>query len=150
MTVAGLNHVGLSVSDLDRSLGFYCDLLGLGLRGRGVAERKHLDAIIGLGPVRLEWAELDVPGGGMLELFRYLRPEGTPRAGRTCDPGDVHVRLQVLGLGDVVARLAAAGVPRRSAAPVVLEGGDWSGWSAIYVSDPDGVTVELVQSPSAP
>lgn len=150
MTVTGINHVGLTVSDLDRSLGFYRDLLGLRVRGRGIAEREHLDAIIGLGPVRLEWAELDVPGGGLLELFRYLRPEGTPRAGRTSDPGDVHVCLEVQDLDELVARLAAAGVPRRSAEAVALDGGDWSGWSAIYVSDPDGITVELVQPPLAP
>lgn len=32
--VSGLNHVTLAVSDLDRALGFYCDILGLRLRAR--------------------------------------------------------------------------------------------------------------------
>lgn len=53
--VSGLNHVTLAVSDLDRSLAFYRDLLGLSLRARW-AEGAYLEAgslwlCLALGPV---------------------------------------------------------------------------------------------------
>ena len=78
MSVRRLNHVSLTVADIDASLAFWHDVLGLAVLGRGVVEYDHLDRIIGVGHTRIEWAELAIPGGTILELFRYLEPEGHP------------------------------------------------------------------------
>lgn len=43
MTIRGLNHLTLAVADLDRSIAFYRDLLGLALRARW-AEGAYLEA----------------------------------------------------------------------------------------------------------
>jgi catechol 2,3-dioxygenase-like lactoylglutathione lyase family enzyme len=147
MTVTRLNHVSITVADIDRSLGFWHELLGLPLRGRGFSEAEHLAAIIGIGPVRLEWAELDLPGGQMIELFRYLEPVGAQVRPRANDAGATHVCLEVDDIDDLVERLRAAGVPLRSDGAVRIADGDWAGWRDVYAADPDGVTVELSEPP---
>ena len=149
MGVTRLNHVSITVADLDRSLAFWHDLLGLSLRGRGVSQAAHLEAIIGLGPIRVEWAELELPGGQMLELFRYLEPSGGVLQPAPNDAGATHICLEVEDLDAMVARMRAAAVPMRSDAPVRIAAGDWAGWRDLYVSDPDGVTVELSAAPAS-
>jgi catechol 2,3-dioxygenase-like lactoylglutathione lyase family enzyme len=147
MTVRRLNHVSITVADMDRSLSFWRDLVGLELSGRGTIAAPHLDAIIGFDGLRLEWAELAIPGGGMLELFRYLEPVGDEVRSRACDPGSTHLCFEVDDLDGLVDRLRAAGVPMRSVQPVTIPSGDWAGWRDIYVGDPDGVTIELSAAP---
>jgi catechol 2,3-dioxygenase-like lactoylglutathione lyase family enzyme len=145
MTMTGrLNHVSVTVQDLDRSLRFYRDLLDLPVLGRGDIAAPHLDRIIGLGPVRLLWAELDLGAGQILELFQYLEPPGQPLEQRTADPGSTHLALNVTDIHQIHARLQQAGVTTRSE-PVQIPSGDWAGAWSIYTLDPDGVTVELVQ-----
>jgi catechol 2,3-dioxygenase-like lactoylglutathione lyase family enzyme len=147
MTLTRLQHVSITTADLDESIAFWHGLLGLELTGRGEISAPHLDEIIGLGPTRLEWAELDVPGGGMVELFQYLEPAGAPIRPRTCDPGAVHICFESDDLDALIDRLRASGVPTRSPAPVEIPSGTWRGWRDIYVEDPDGVTIELSQAP---
>lgn len=147
MPITAFNHGGVTVADLDASLAFWCDLLELELLGRGEVAYPHLDEIIGLGPVRLRWAELAIPGGGMLELFEYVEPQGTRLAQRTCDPGAAHLCFEVQGIDAIVERCRAAGVTTRSDRAVRIVSGDWIDWRCLYMVDPDGFTVELVERP---
>ena len=148
--VVAFNHFNVTVSDMDRSLGFWSNLLGLELLGRGVVEYPHLDEIVGLEDTRIEWAELALPGGGMIEIFEYHRPLGNAVRPRIPDPGCTHVCLEVQGLDQLVERLQAAGVETRSPQAVSIPFGDWKDVKSIYVRDPDGITVELIEKPTSP
>jgi catechol 2,3-dioxygenase-like lactoylglutathione lyase family enzyme len=141
-----LNHVSVTTADLDRSLAFYVDLLGLSVMGTGQTTSRELEEIIGLGPVDLRWAELDLGAGQFLELFEYVSPRGQATQSATADPGSVHFALAVTEIDSIYDRLGAAGVVTRSA-PIELKGGDWKGARALYALDPDGVTVELIEFP---
>jgi catechol 2,3-dioxygenase-like lactoylglutathione lyase family enzyme len=148
-----VNHVSITVSDLDEALRFWRDLLGVPVRTEAETDVAHLEAIVGLGPLRVRLAELDLPGGVMLELFQYLHPKGTTLPQRTCDPGSMHVCLECDDLDGLLRRLQAAGVASRSPQPVTVppleEFGDWAGYRSVYVLAPDRVTVELVEPPQA-
>jgi len=148
--VVAFDHFNVTVSDMDRSLAFWRDLLGLDLLGRGIVEYPHLDEIVGLRDTRIEWAELALPGGGMIEVFRYHRPAGSAVRPRIPDPGCTHVCLEVEGLDRLVERLREAGVNTRSRRAVRIPFGDWKDVKSIYVQDPDGVTVELIEKPAGP
>jgi glyoxylase I family protein len=139
-----LNHVSVTTADLDRSLGFYRDLLGLRQLGRGETASPQLAKIIGLGPVRLRWAELAIDGDRFLELFRYLQPDGSPLRQRTSDLGCMHFALSVSDLDQLYERLLEGGFAPRSK-PVELLEGDWTGARVTYAPDPDGATVELIE-----
>lgn len=148
MPAPALNHVSVTCADLDRSLAFYTELLELPLLSRGAISSKESpehEAIIGLGPVELRFAEVGLGGGAWLELFEYVEPHGEAAGSRTCDHGNVHFALTLeRGIEEVHQRLTEAGITCRSG-PVLLNRGEWKGAKAFYAVDPDGVTVELIQ-----
>jgi catechol 2,3-dioxygenase-like lactoylglutathione lyase family enzyme len=59
-----------------------------------------------------------------------------------------HVGLAVPDLEAALERLAAAGTPVRSARPVRIHGGEWDGVTCLYATDPDGLTVEVLERPA--
>jgi catechol 2,3-dioxygenase-like lactoylglutathione lyase family enzyme len=73
-----LEHVGLSVSDLERSIDFYCKNLNLKVvRILEPSEGLPMDELTGLRGCQVRIAHLssDV---AMLELFEYVEPKGVP------------------------------------------------------------------------
>jgi len=145
-----LDHVSVTSADLDRSVGFYCDLLGLPLIGRGESGEPALGAILDLPGVRLLWAEVDLGGGQLLELLQYLSPSGEALTPDPARPGGTHIGLRVTDIDAMYLRLAQAGIPIRSKPVEIQEEGDWLGVRCLYASDPDGVTIELVERPVVP
>jgi catechol 2,3-dioxygenase-like lactoylglutathione lyase family enzyme len=144
--VTGVDHVGVTVSEMDRSLAFWRDLLGLEVLGRGTVEWEHLDRLVALEGTRIEWCELALPGGGKVELSRYHRPVGAPVApGEENEPGRSHLSLLVDDLAGMLANLRDAGVPARTEEPVEIPVGAYAGGKAAYVFDPDGIELELIQ-----
>jgi lactoylglutathione lyase len=147
-SVLRVGHFGLTVRDIDASLAFWRDLLGLPELGRGVVEWEHLDAIVGLSGTRIDWAEVELPDGALLELFAYLRPAAAALpAGGINRPGMTHICLEVSDIEQLTQRLRAAGYQSRSTALVTIPHGAYRGFKCIYFLDPDGVTVELSQPP---
>ena len=74
MAVSRLHHTGYTVSDLDRSLVFYRDILGCEVIATQEKEGGYLAAIVGYPDAHVRMAHLRVPGGGhVIELFEYSR-----------------------------------------------------------------------------
>ena len=144
----GLDHVSVTSGDLERSLVFYRDLLGLELRDRGEAEGASEFEITGISEPSVRWADLELPHGQVLELLEFVEPRGRPVAPRPNDPGATHIALRVADIDAVHARLSAADVPIRGEPVELTEPGAWQGAKSFYAGDPDGVTVELIQTPA--
>jgi catechol 2,3-dioxygenase-like lactoylglutathione lyase family enzyme len=143
---ARLDHAGITVGDLDRSLRFYHELLGLPVRSRGEDRGAHIAAITGLDGARVRFADLDAGGGRLVELLQYVTPGAAPAPAEPNAPGTGHVAIQVADVVAAAERLRAAGVAIRSRGPVAIEDdGDWAGVTCLYATDPDGFTVELLQ-----
>lgn len=145
MTVVGAQHTGLHVSDLERSLGFYRDVLGLELVWQRSTEEKYVQTIVGVPGAELHQAMLRIPGTDHhIELIDYRKvdrqtvPAGPPHV------GTAHLCLIVNNLRDLHRRLAGMGVPSMSE-PVVVPVGPNKGRTAVYMIDPDGFRVELLQ-----
>ncbi|MFN8523033.1 MAG: VOC family protein [Chloroflexota bacterium] len=150
MTVLGIHHAGVTVGDIERALGFYRDLLGLELQVMVDRDEASIGEIVGFPNAHLRIAYLTVPGQATrLEILQYIRPVGTPIAFQTCDPGTGHVCFAVDGIHAIAERLRAAGVVMRSEHPVKIVQGPNRGAYALYVRDPDGNAVELIQPPAA-
>ena len=145
--VRRLDHVSVTVGDLNRSLEFYRDLLGIPLIERGEAVGGSVAEITGFPDARVLWADLALPGQQTLELLEYASPRGRPRDGGTNDPGSAHVSIAVDDAAAFHKRLVSAGVNVRSDPVLIEDDGDWSGVRCFYAVDPDGFTVEILERP---
>ncbi len=151
MTVAGVHHVSLTVTDLDRSVDFYSRLLGFRLIGRKHRQAPDLgDALWGPAPEKAPQpaeiliADLEL-AGTRLELIQYLEPASPPYHGRPSQAGSAHLALLTEDIEAEVARLKEAGVLFHTPVRTVRDPGRPL-WRWCYFRDPDGVVVELVQS----
>ncbi len=134
------HHTGISVSDMDQALEFFCGLLGFEVEWdmdhRG---GEALSKVVGLGDVDVRIVML-AGYGVRVELLHYYSPAGKAIARRQCDYGLVHIALQVKDIhslyGQLVARGASFNCP-----PQKLRPGVW----ASYMQGPDGIVVELVE-----
>lgn len=145
-----VHHVGISVADMDRSIGFWQRFLGVEARSRRLVDAAFLGDLVGYPGIVLEIAWLDLPGGGALELVRHNERPEPPLPGGTAHAGAVHVCFAVADL-DAAARAAlAAGATLASTSAVEIPSGPNQGARHVYVRDPDGVTIELRQPPPVP
>lgn len=145
-----MDHVGITVSDLDRSLAFYCGSLGLELIDRVVEDDPSIADLTGYDAVEMECADLDSGDGRILELIKYRTPAGGPVGHELRDGGTVHVSLCVDDLDAVLVALEDSAARMVSRRPVRFEepGSPWDGVRCVYIADPDGVVLELVQRPA--
>jgi catechol 2,3-dioxygenase-like lactoylglutathione lyase family enzyme len=147
MNARRLDHVSVTTADLDASIAFYRDVLGLTYAGRGIADEPELAEIMGVDGAKIEWAEFDLGNAQVLELVRFLHPPGEPRRGPLWQPGAGHIGIGVDDIDAVHGRLRDAGAETRSEPVTLTEEGDWNGVRTLYAIDPDGTWIELVQRP---
>src|SRR2546426_10986253 len=90
----GLHHVGLTVSDLDRSLAFYQDVLELELLEILDVTGPDIGRAVDVEGARLRIAFLRL-AGLQLELLDYIEPEQRVYERRNSDVGAAHVCFRV-------------------------------------------------------
>ncbi len=139
--IKGVNHIGLSVVDLDRSVAFYRDSFGMEVLGLDSFEGSSYERILALSGVVGKTAMLR-RGNMQLELFEFQRP--TPQHSDPNRPvndhGITHFCIEVEDVDAVYARLSASGT-RFHCPPL-----DFDGIArATYGRDPDGNVFELLQ-----
>jgi len=142
--ITAIEHVGLSVADLERSLAFYCDLMGFELlRVLDCGPDSDLGRVVAMPACSAQVAHL-LMDGRMLELFEYADPPGRVMGAdrRQADHGWVHMGLTSTDTRADTARLQAAGVEFLSE-PVEFRPGVW----IVYFKGPDGEVIELRQTP---
>ena len=144
--VAGIDHFALIVNDLNRSLTFYRDLLGLEvIRILECPPEMRLGEVVGMFGCAARIAHLGM-GDSMLELFEYTSPRGRaiPTDHRQADHGWVHIGFTSTDVCADHARLKRKGV-RFIGAPVEFRPGVW----ICYFYGPDGEVCELRETPEA-
>src|SRR5437870_5628111 len=117
--IAGAHHTSFTVANLERSLAFFRDLLGLELVFVREVRDEYFGRIVGHAGAVVKAALLRLPGGHHVELFEYLQPAGRSYQPRPCDPGSVHLSLLVQDLSALYADLHGKGADFVSA-PVLI------------------------------
>ena len=143
--VLGTNHTSFTVSNLDRTVGFFRDCLGFELISKAPRDPALVSRITGVEGADMVVAFLKAPGH-TLELIEYRAParKGAVKA-RPCDTGFAHVAFNVDDAAAAVEAAQRYGV-KPVAPPVAIDQGPNKGRRVVYVRDWDGVTLEFIEA----
>ena len=147
MELRAVHHVGLVVTNLDRSIYFYHDLLGLRFANEptGWISGPELEKGVGVPGASLRQVSMWVGPASQMELIEYgNRPADSVAPIPNNYLGAAHVCFLVEDIRASKAELEGKGVVFYSDVNVV-DDGPLAGWRWCYFSDPDGLTLELVE-----
>jgi catechol 2,3-dioxygenase-like lactoylglutathione lyase family enzyme len=148
--VSGLDSIGLTVSDLDRSVDFYTRVLAFEKVSEHEAEGSEYEHAYGVFGLHTRTARLRL-GDEFLELTEYLAPKGRPIPAdfRSNDRWFQHVAIIVSDMDRAYQKLREHKVQHASTSPQRLP--DWNkaagGIRAFYFRDPDGHHLEVLSFP---
>src|SRR5947207_5275605 len=147
--VIAADHTGITVSNLERSLEFWQNVLGFEFSHRAHQTSEMASEITGVAGAELKLAVVKAPGGHKIELLEYLAPADRKTVDLSpCDVGHVHVALVVDDLDAILKKVDASGW-KAAGEPKALTTGPKAGKRGVYVRDPDGTTIEFMQMPQA-
>jgi len=129
-----IHHIAILVEDLDASLTFWQDILGL--KPSKVSDMPQESARIAFFPLAESEIELVQPTTTDSGLSRYLEKRG---------PGMHHLCLEVTDISALLVHLKANGVQLINDEPKIGEGGKL--YAFIQPKSANGVLVELYQLP---
>jgi lactoylglutathione lyase len=151
MAVFGVLHHGLTVSDLDRSIDWYCNAIGLELVHQQIGDNDYTRTLVGVPNAALKVAQLALPGSAsswpsshVVELIEYTRAAGDCVTPEPNDVGAGHLAFVVDDIDEVCSQVVASGGRLRNE-PVAVTEGINKGSRACYLHDPDGHTLEVMQ-----
>lgn len=138
-----VRHFGIVVSDMERSLHFYRDLLGLKVVWVMDESGEYIDNMLSLQNVRVATVKMSANSGStLIELLEFnSHPRETPSKREVYTIGPSHVAFTVDDLDVVYRRLSQAGI--RFNAPPQLSPDGYA--KVTFCQDPDGTLVELVE-----
>ena len=149
-SVDAVGAIGLTVSDLDRSVEFYTGVLTFEQVGEAEVSGSEVDRLHGIFGVRMRVARLRL-GDEEIELIEYMTPRGRPAPvdARTNDRWFQHIAIIVRDMDRAYARLREHDVEHVSPEPQRLP--DWNpnagGIEAFYFKDPYGHPLEILAFP---
>lgn len=149
-TVQGVHAVGMTVSDMDRSVEFYRTALTFRVVADTELVGDDIERVTGLFGTRARVVRMQL-GDEQIQLTQYLAPRGRPIPvdSRSNDRWFQHVAIIVRDMDQAYARLRQARVEHASSGPQRLP--DWNpnagGIEAFYFKDPDAHVLEILEFP---
>jgi len=156
-----VEHIGLTVPDLNGAVAFYTEVLGgvelyrigpfdAAQMPRTADRRDWTESHLNLAGARFTIAMLQFGPNVMLELIQYDKPDNR----RTVPPlnadvGAHHITLRVENIDQAISYLRSKGVDLMDG-PVVVDSGPVAGLKWIYFLDPWGNTMELYEHGELP
>jgi catechol 2,3-dioxygenase-like lactoylglutathione lyase family enzyme len=142
--ITSLHHASFTVEDLDRSVVFYRDVLGLTLSGVFERDGGYSERITGIRGAKLRVAFFALPNSA-LELVEYTEGKGVAIDTTTNNVGSAHVCFTVDRFNEFAEHLRRHGV-RFAGEICVGPSGANKGKKLVYIKDPDGNTMELLST----
>jgi lactoylglutathione lyase len=143
--IESAEHFSFTVSNLEETLHFFCDLLGLKATPTVEVESEELSKIIGMSQSKLRISVVELPDKKNIELIEYVRPRGKRIDLNTSNPGVAHIAFSVSNLREMCDELSKKGVKFVSPPVEVPALGTEGTWAVCYMRGPDGITFELIQ-----
>ena len=139
--IKDMHHTGFVVSDLERAVEFYRDVIGMEVTTRYERTGPGVEAVVGYKGAHLQVALMGAGGVHALELIKYHSPAPAERpTSERSVLGASHLAVQVDNIDDLFQAAVDNGAtslnPPTEVAP---------GRTACYMQDPDGNWIELIE-----
>ncbi len=150
VTSVAVGPIAITVSDLDRSVDFYTQVLSFQKESETEASRDSFDRLTGIFGTNIRVAALRL-GGETIQLVEYRTPPGrrVPSDSQSNDGWFQHIAIVVRDMDAAYARLREHKVGQISTNPQTLP--PWNpnagGIKAYYFRDPDNHSLELIYFP---
>src|SRR6185369_13196370 len=104
LRILAADPTGITVSNLERSLAFWRDVLGFELSHTAHQTGEMAGEITGVEGAEIKLAVVKAPGGHKIELLEYLAPTDRRQASaaQPCDVGHSHIALTVENLEEIL------------------------------------------------
>ncbi|WP_052250890.1 VOC family protein [Xanthomonas sacchari] len=143
-----VDHAGFSVSSLEEAIKFWTEAMGFELVRTGEMGGDFLREVTGVEDPRCRMALVVSPAGFPIELLEYSTASTLGKAPESAGAiGATHLAVTVADIDLVVARIQAQGWHLKGS-PRPIEAGPRAGTVVVYVSGPDGITIEVMQPPA--
>lgn len=141
--IHNLAHTALSVSDMDRSLKFYRDLLSMTVSMDMEVADDRIGRVIGIKDAKCRIVHLTLQDR-MLELFQYYKPKGVNKIQhlRQCDIGFIHIGFDVSEIEVLIEKLKSNNVKLLGELVEFRPG-----VKVVYFRGPDGEICEFRELP---
>ena len=136
-------HSSITVSNRDKAVRFYSDVLGLELVFIRESSGKGLSEALGVVDAHLKIGMMKA-GEDFVELIEYVNPKSPPKRIVPSDVGGMHIALEVDDIEALGLKLRKYGCAFNTP-PRLIEEGPMKGWLWAYFRDPDGSQLEAVE-----
>jgi catechol 2,3-dioxygenase-like lactoylglutathione lyase family enzyme len=134
-------HLVVGVTDMDRALAFYRDVLGMDVVFETLISGEPFDAVLHAKRKQEGRVVGGLLGGLMIELLSLGVKPATDKPARRGITGIQNVSLSVIDLDDTHRRIRNAGYPPEQ------DPFEIGGVRMFFVNDPDGTPVEFIELP---
>lgn len=142
-----VNHVGITVSNLDKAIEFYEALFGEKIANKDEIGGKGMAQSQGLDDTLIKYANFHLDNIN-IDVLEYVKPESTQTSYSNEQISAMHMCLEVEDLEAAIERLKDIGVEPEGD-PLYFEEGDGLqsgfGTGVVYFKDPDGTNLELIE-----
>ena len=138
-------HTGFVVRDIEESVKFYSEVLGMRIAGRTERQGEFVEQVLAFPGAHIKGGFVDMGEGHQLELIQYLSPASGPNTVNRNDLGAAHLAFFVDDVDKFYQDTAEKGLSYNNPpAPMYDEGGKLTR-KACYAKDPDGNWLEFVE-----
>ena len=138
-------HTGFVVKDIEASIKFYADVLGMRIAGRTEREGEFVEQVLAFPGAHIKGWFVDMGEGHLLELIQYLSPASGENHLQRNDLGASHLAFFVEDLDKFYEDTSRKGIKYNNLAAAMVDENGKLSRKAAYAQDPDGNWLEFVE-----
>jgi len=139
-------HTGFVVKDLEKSVDFYTNVLGMRIAARTEREGEFINQVLAFPDAHIKGAFVDKGEGHQLELIQYINPASGPGGIARNDLGATHLAFYVEDIDKFYEDTRDRGLRFNNPPASLAEGQRNLKRKALYAQDPDGNWLEFVEA----
>ena len=143
LTLENIRHFGLVVSNLEKALVFYQDLLGLSIQGKTEESGDFISKMLSFENIKVKTVKLSANDNSTrLELLEFENPKvNSAKKNNLFEPGFTHISLTVKNLDELYLRLKNSNIEFNSQ-PTISPNGTLK---VVFCKDFEGNYLELIE-----